>query len=151
MDKNNTTLDVRNIASSLTLSKKDFINEYEYPELKRKYKILSVLDEGGFGRIYNAIDRVYQAPCAIKKIKIPSQNNQQTQFIAEFELLKSLDHPNIVWLIEAFRGEENLYLVTELCKGHNLIKDMNEREKLTESQVAQIVWQILKAVNYCHK
>ena len=137
--------------SHFTVSKKDFINEYLYPELKRKYKILNIMDEGGFGRIYNAIDKVYKTPCVIKQIRVPELEKERLQLISEFELLKKLDHPNIIRLIEAFRSEEELYLVTELCKGNNLVTDLKQREKLSEAEAAYIIWQILQAVYYCHK
>jgi calcium-dependent protein kinase len=65
--------------------------------------------------------------------------------------LKKLDHPNIIRLIEAYRSEEELYLVTELCKGDNLIKDLRARDKPSEVEAAYIIWQILQAVNYCHR
>ena len=63
--------------SHFTVSKKDFINEYLYPELKRKYKILNIMDEGGFGRIYNAIDKVYKTPCVIKQIRVPELEKER--------------------------------------------------------------------------
>ena len=40
--------------------------------------------------------------------------------ITELTVLKELDHPNIVRVIEAYRDEKGFAIVTELCKGHDL-------------------------------
>ena len=38
-----------------------------------------------------------------------------------------------------------------MCKGYNLVKALQERDDFTEKEVAFILWQLLLAVNYCHK
>ena len=69
----------------------------------------------------------------------------------EFNLLKDLDHPNIVRLIEAFTDMNYFCLVTELCKGRDLISDLKMRKSYSETEAAFIIWQIIIAVSYCHK
>jgi calcium-dependent protein kinase len=41
-------------------------------------------------------------------------------FKHEVEILRNLDHPNIIKLYETFEDENNLYLVMELCEGGEL-------------------------------
>jgi len=92
--------------------------------------------------------------CAIKHIVIPKEEllKSTISVMKEFDLLKKLDHPNIVRLIEAFRDKEEICLVTELCKGDTLINAMASRnDGFTEDEVASIILQLLQAVNYCHK
>jgi len=54
-------------------------------------------------------------------------NNFIKQMNEEYNLLKKLDHPNIVRLIEVFRDENHFFLVTNLCKGKDLITDLKKR------------------------
>lgn len=75
----------------------------------------------------------------------------EAEILMEFKLLRELDHPNILRLIEIFRDEQSLCLVTELCKGSNLIEAIKKRDNFSEQEVAFIIWQLLLAVNYCHK
>ena len=35
----------------------------------------------------------------------------------EIEILKTMDHPNIIRLIDVFEDDKYLHLVTELCTG----------------------------------
>ena len=57
----------------------------------------------------------------------------------EYLFLKVLDHPNIVRLIEVFKDDENLFLVTELCKGIDMVTKINEKQKFEEKDAAYLL------------
>jgi len=59
--------------------------------------------------------------------------------IKEYELLKSLDHPHIVRLLEVYKDEENFLLVTELCQGADMIEEMETRETFSEKDASSII------------
>lgn len=42
--------------------------------------------------------------------------------LAEMEILKKLDHPNIIKLFEVYISEDNYYIVMELCEGGSLLR-----------------------------
>ena len=50
----------------------------------------------------------------------------------EFEILKSVDHPNIIKFYEMFIDQENYHLVTEFCGGGELFDHIIERGKFSE-------------------
>lgn len=70
--------------------------------------------------------------------------------INEFEILKRLDHPNIIKLYDIYEDNDYLYVVTELCEGGDLLQFAN-RNTLTSTVTREIVTQILSAVSYMHK
>jgi len=39
----------------------------------------------------------------------------------ETELLRNMDHPNIIKMYETFEDKSNVYIVMELCEGGELI------------------------------
>jgi calcium-dependent protein kinase len=48
--------------------------------------------------------------------------------MAEYELLKQLDHPNIVRLIEVFKNDRDFFLVTRFCGGNDLVREIQIRK-----------------------
>lgn len=54
----------------------------------------------------------------------------------EVNILKNLDHPNIVRLYEVFEEKKNIYLVTELCEGRELFDEIQKRKKFSELEAA---------------
>jgi calcium-dependent protein kinase len=62
------------------------------------------------------------------------------------EILKSLDHPNIVRAFETFDFRGRLYIVMEMCGG----KDLYSRDPYTEAEAKRIMTSLLEAVAYLH-
>jgi calcium-dependent protein kinase len=62
------------------------------------------------------------------------------------EILKTLDHPNIVRAFETFDYHGRLYIVMELCSG----KDLYSRDPYTEAEAKRIITSLLEAITYLH-
>jgi len=61
------------------------------------------------------------------------------RFFYEIEILKNLDHPNIVRLHEVFEDDKRYYLVTELCTGGELFEEITKRSHFSERDAAGII------------
>ncbi|GMH74892.1 hypothetical protein TrST_g665 [Triparma strigata] len=70
---------------------------------------------------------------------------QITEFKNEIEILRDLDHPNIVQLYECFIHQHKIYLIMDLCKGG----DIGERV-LNEIDTSNVIRQIFEALQYLH-
>jgi calcium-dependent protein kinase len=73
----------------------------------------------------------------------------------EIEILKEVKHPNIIELIDVFEDSKYLHLVTELCTGGELFdriiaKTQSAEGHFSEHDAAQLVCDILDAIQYCH-
>ena len=72
--------------------------------------------------------------------------------LKEVEMLKTLDHQNILNIFEFYEGTYNFYIVTEYCQSGNLLDKITKGNYLmSESRAAVILFQILSAINYCHQ
>ena len=60
-------------------------------------------------------------------------------FATEVQLLRKLDHPNIIKLFEIYETEKTIYLVTEVCEGGELFYQIVEKKFLTEAHTAIIM------------
>ena len=68
----------------------------------------------------------------------------------EIEMLKTVDHPNILKYYECYEDRHNYYIVTEFCAGGELINFILKEKGLGEIRTAVIMKQVLSAVTYCH-
>ena len=64
----------------------------------------------------------------------------------EVEILKKMDHPNIVRAMETYNYKHQIYIVMELCSGG----DLYTRDPYSEEEAANITASILSAVAYMH-
>eukprot|EP00588_Corethron_pennatum_P028080 CAMPEP_0194312680 /NCGR_PEP_ID=MMETSP0171-20130528/9612_1 /TAXON_ID=218684 /ORGANISM="Corethron pennatum, Strain L29A3" /LENGTH=630 /DNA_ID=CAMNT_0039067303 /DNA_START=269 /DNA_END=2161 /DNA_ORIENTATION=+ len=69
------------------------------------------------------------------------------EFINEIEILRDLDHPNIIQLFEVFRVKRQLWLVMELCTGGGL---MERALAMDERGAADVIGQVLHALTHMH-
>jgi len=71
---------------------------------------------GGFGEVRKCSNKKTGAIRAVKIIKKESLDSKEKQrFFTEIEVMRQLDHPNIVRLYEVYQDDKRFYLVTELC------------------------------------
>jgi calcium-dependent protein kinase len=91
---------------------------------------------------------------AIRAVKIIRKDTldakEKIRFFMEIDIMRQLDHPNIVRLFEVFQDEKRFYLVTELCTGGELFDEITKRSHFSEQDAASIIKQVLSAVAYCH-
>ena len=114
------------------------------------YNIENQLGEGGYGQVYLVRHKKMNLLRAMKIIPVNSKNEEE-QTDEEIELLKQLDHPNIVKLFEYFSDEDKYYLITEYCKGGDLFDLIKIKRKFSELSASYIMYQIFRALIYCHE
>ena len=135
--------------SSISISNKLFINDiYEYLPSK-KYKVLSKLGSGSFGKVYLAQNKFTKEKVALKQIKKSNKELLSDGEIKdEIEILKTLEHPDIVRIIESFNTKDSYVLATEYCEGGELFDQV--KNQLSETQIAVIFKQLLSGLAYLH-
>ena len=126
--------------------------------LQNRYRIVSLLGEGGMGAVYRAWDIRLKTAIAVKEmIPDPTADPQtlagvRTQFQREAQILASLSHPNLTRVTDHFFQAGNQYLVMDLAEGENLqdVLDQSGGQPLDEDQVLGWARQLLDALEYCH-
>jgi len=126
--------------------------------LRGHYRVIRVLAAGGFGRTYIAedIDRPGHPMCVVKHLK-PATNNPdflataRRLFNTEAEILEKLgNHDRIPRLLAYFEEDEEFYLVEDFIKGQPLITELPSGLCWSESQVIQLLQDILKILEFIH-
>ncbi|KAL4466461.1 hypothetical protein ABPG73_019079 [Tetrahymena malaccensis] len=116
------------------------------------YMILSPpLGKGAYGEVRKAIHKASGQLRAIKIIKIDEVSKEDKQNLEnEIDILRNLDHPNIIKIYEFYKDSNYFYIVSELCTGGELFDKIIEEKSFDEYKACNIIKQVLQAVNYCH-
>ena len=128
------------------------LNAYQLPSncFSSHYKILSFLGEGSYGRVFKAREISTGRVIAVKKVLIGNSHSIYKKTIKEINLLKNLDHPNIVKYYDYFEEEDCIYLMMEYLEGWTLKQYINNNQNITEESARIIIKQLLKALSYLH-
>ena len=117
-----------------------------------KYEIVSTLGEGSYGKVYKVNiknTKIFRAMKVIKKRYI--YNYQEGEKIKkEIDILKSLDHPNIIRVFEFYNTIRKFYIISELCNGGELFDQIIKFKNFDEKKASIIMNQLFSAINFCH-
>ena len=135
--------------SSILFEKFSRLSDY-----KKKYEFLSILGTGGFGKVRLYRDKKCpDMKFAIKTIKKTFINKHGIASIKrEVEILRKLDHPNIVNYYETYEDDQYIHIVMEYIPGDNLLKMVSNKSytDVSERDIMEITVVLLKTVQFLH-
>ena len=121
-----------------------------------RYRIESVLGEGGFATVYRAVDTTNRQPLALK-VLAPDDGRgyavaTRARLRREVEILQRLRHPNIVQQLAYGESPSGLLFVTfELLAGRDLDAVLDEAGRLSPAFTVSVMRQVLLALQTTHR
>ena len=117
-----------------------------------KYKLLRLIGEGGMASVYEAEHEILATRVAIKVLNpILSANSQiRERFTNEAKMMASLNHPNIIKVIDFDEQPHQLSIVLELLEGEDLDVKIKKNVPLSDNEISNIFSQTLSAFEYAH-
>lgn len=122
-----------------------------------RYKILSLLGEGGMGAVFKARDVTLQRDIALKVMHphLSRQSNFRQRFLQEARAAAQLDHPGIVQVHDFGQEKSLLYIVMEFIPGANLrqmLREIKGQGKwILLEETIQIIRLVSLALDYAHR
>lgn len=119
-----------------------------------KYEILTLIGQGGMSKVYLARDKRLNKQWAVKEIqkKARDKNNEVVvqSAIAEANMIKQLDHPSIVRIVDIIENPDVIYIIEDYIEGETLNTILEENGAQPQELVIEWAMQICEALEYLH-
>ena len=125
---------------------KDYIQKGDTIE---NYQKIKRIGKGSYGSVFKVMKKNTNLIRAMKVIPKNFQKDND-EILREINILKNLDHPNVMKIYEFFEDDKNYYLIQEFCDGGDLDTILNGKKIYCEFLVKFIMYQVLLAINYLH-
>ena len=106
------------------------------------YEFVKLLGNGKYGVVRKARKRNSNAKIEYAVKSIPKEGNSKKDFKGlkrELEILRMVEHPNVIKLYEIYEDDKYVHIVTELCLGGDLFDYLLEKGNLTERESGEIM------------
>ncbi|KAL5120154.1 Protein kinase of the Mitotic Exit Network [Pleosporales sp. CAS-2024a] len=118
----------------------------------KDFQLGDCLGKGAFGSVYRALNWGTGETVAIKQVRLENLGAADLKNMEmEIDLLKNLNHPNIVKYNGFVRSSESLYIILEYCENGSLHSICKNFGKFPENLVALYMSQALHGLLYLHE
>lgn len=76
---------------------------------------------------------------------------QRANILKEVQIMRNLDHPNIVQLVEFSEAKQYYYIVLELCPGGELFHQIVRLTYFSEDLSRHVIKQVAESLLYLHE
>lgn len=145
-------IDESNIAKLVAEENENKSKFPKYPGLER-WQLVEKMGDGAFSNVYRAKDLTGpHGEVAIKVVRKYEMNSmQRSNILKEVQIMRQLDHPNIIKLLEFSESREYYYIVLELAPGGELFHQIVRLTYFSEELSRHVITQVAKALEYLHE
>lgn len=118
----------------------------------------ALIGTGSFGKVFLGMNAKTGMLMAVKQVELPRSDDEMTRhrrmviesLESEIELLKSIQHPNIVQYLDSFADDEHLNIFLEYVPGGSVVALLQNYGAFEEALVQNFVRQILRGLAFLH-
>ena len=118
--------------------------------IERKYLVQRLIGKGGMGAVYEVQDVKANQVLALKVLTQAMEEESESRFMREFEMLTKIDHPAVLKVYGWGRYENQLYFVSEFISGRDLKSDIKTRGPWPSEEAAKLIATIADALAVAH-
>ncbi|XP_067884062.1 caM kinase-like vesicle-associated protein, partial [Heterodontus francisci] len=119
-------------------------------ELTDKYTIGQLLRAKEFCEICVAREKLSDKLFSCKKFSKTDGRKVRRAAKNEIVILKMVNHPNILQLIDTFETQKEYFIIQELATGGDLFDWILDQGSYTERDASNVIRQVLEMVSYLH-
>eukprot|EP00612_Vaucheria_litorea_P001493 CAMPEP_0171455420 /NCGR_PEP_ID=MMETSP0945-20130129/2321_1 /TAXON_ID=109269 /ORGANISM="Vaucheria litorea, Strain CCMP2940" /LENGTH=346 /DNA_ID=CAMNT_0011980655 /DNA_START=139 /DNA_END=1179 /DNA_ORIENTATION=- len=126
--------------------------EFEGKNISETFKLGRTLGEGAYSQVKEGThipsNKLFAVKC-IKKDKLPPED--EADLLEEVNILRNLEHPNIIEIYQFYKYEKDYYyVIIEYMKGGELFDRIVAKQFYTEKEARDLCKVLLEAVKYLH-
>jgi len=118
-----------------------------------KYKILTKVGQGGMSVVYLAINEKANKQWAVKEVRkdgIKDFEVVKQGLVAETDILKRLNHPNLPSIIDVIDTDDSFIIIMDYIQGNSLNKALEEYGAQPQESVIEWARQLCDVLGYLH-
>ena len=119
-----------------------------------KYEILKLIGKGVMSKVYLAMDKRLIKQRPVKELQKKARDNNNEVFvqsaIEEAQMIKELDHPAIVRIVDIIENDEVIYIIEDYIEGETLGSIVEEHGAQPQKMVIDWAMQLCEALEYLH-
>ena len=128
----------------------DEVTRSPFEELESSFTFIDTIASGAFGTVVKAIEIKTGQEVAVKIIKKNSRLIDTSHIKEEINILKQLEHPNIVKFYDYIETNLKIYIIMEYIKGGTLKRLIETKHSFSENEACIIIEKLLSAIAYIH-
>ena len=118
-----------------------------------KYKILNKVGQGGMSVVYLAMNEKANKQWAVKEVRkdgVLDFESVKQGLVAETDILKKLNHPNLPSIIDVIDTEDSFIIIMDYIQGNSLNKALEEFGAQPQEMVIEWAKQLCDVLGYLH-
>lgn len=127
-------------------------SSYVEHKFASRWLIGEKLGEGAFAEVHLCTSlKDHSRQCAVKILsKKKMKEDDHASVLREVEIMRKLQHPNIVQFLDYFDESGSIYIVEECLSGGELFDRIVKKEHYSEKEARDVVFYFLKGLQHCH-
>uniref|UniRef100_A0A1D1ZEE2 Serine/threonine-protein kinase ATG1 n=1 Tax=Anthurium amnicola TaxID=1678845 RepID=A0A1D1ZEE2_9ARAE len=128
------------------------------PRVVGDYMFWKLIGRGSFSDVWLARNRVRGTEVAVKEIAMERLSKKlQESLLSEIVILKKINHPNIIALLDIIEFPKTIYIILEYCRGGDLSMYIQRHGRVPEAiakhfmQQLAMGLQVLRTHNLIHR
>ena len=119
--------------------------------IEQVYTLKKKIGGGSFGTVWLSHRKDYpKYKFAIKKINKQEVGKDLDLLLREINVLREVDHPNIIKFYDTYEDSDHIYIVMEYCSGGELFTKITSQGHIHESEARVYMKKMIMAVNHLH-
>ncbi|MFK8000998.1 MAG: serine/threonine protein kinase [Polyangiales bacterium] len=117
-----------------------------------RYKVASLLGEGGMGAVFAATNGATGRPVAIKWMKPQMAKSPEAlaRFLAEARTTARIEHPNVIQILDVGQDGDAPFLVMERLRGESLGERLERDHRIPPAEAVDIIIAACNGVAEAH-